>query len=321
MEMKCEYCGAMIPDTAASCPQCGGTNNNMKRAVDNTPKTIEELKQWYAARNLPPYETTRFFIGINYKNPRAFGIYEENGKFIVYKNKDNGQRAIRYEGTDEAYAVNELYLKLKSEILNQKEINQRNSSVRPADKYAKRKSKGSTPYTIGLIALFILLIMAVSVKPVLGLVAAFGPLVILVILNVFLGKNTDKSKNIWSVLFKILPFFSAALLIAVAIYGWNGASAKYYRVGNDLYCKYDYAYYLYQNGDYYSVESWELPYELSSDSDSYRVDDDAVTYDQEFENSWYYSENFASDSSSDSDYDWGSDSSWDSGSTDWGSDW
>ena len=54
---------------------------------------------------MPPEETTRFFIGKNTKEPKAFGIYEENGIFVVYKNKANGQRAIRYQGTDEAYVL------------------------------------------------------------------------------------------------------------------------------------------------------------------------------------------------------------------------
>ncbi|MBP5413687.1 MAG: hypothetical protein ILN61_00345, partial [Lachnospiraceae bacterium] len=123
MEIKCEYCGAFMNDTDKTCPNCGAVNKNHKRVADHTPKNIEELKQWYEDRNLPPYETTRFFIGIDYKKPRAFGIYEENGEFIVYKNKDDGTRAVRYRGKDEAYAVNELYLKLKSEILNQKAHN------------------------------------------------------------------------------------------------------------------------------------------------------------------------------------------------------
>ncbi len=123
MKVKCEYCGAMIEDNQASCPNCGATNVNIKRTVDNTPKTIEELKKWYSDRNLPPYETTRFFIGIDYQNPRAFGIYKDGSEFVVYKNKDDGSRAIRYRGTDEAYAVNEIWLKLKSEILNQKARN------------------------------------------------------------------------------------------------------------------------------------------------------------------------------------------------------
>ena len=48
--------------------------------------------------------------------------------FIVYKNKADGTRAVRYKGTDEAYAVNELYLKLKDEILNQKAHQQKHTN-------------------------------------------------------------------------------------------------------------------------------------------------------------------------------------------------
>ena len=120
MKIKCEYCGAMIEDTEAKCPNCGAANTNVKRTVVTTPKTIEQLQSWYVARNLPPYEVTRFFIGENHQGPKAFGIYKDGNEFVVYKNKADGSRAIRYRGTDEAYAVNELYLKLKSEILNQK---------------------------------------------------------------------------------------------------------------------------------------------------------------------------------------------------------
>ena len=132
--VKCEYCGVYVNDNEEICPNCGAVNPTYRRVADDTPRTIEELKAWYTARNLPPEETTRFFIGKNIKEPKAFGIYEINGKFVVYKNKANGQRAIRYEGRDEAYAVNELYLKLKEEILRQKSMNmqrraQGNSSV------------------------------------------------------------------------------------------------------------------------------------------------------------------------------------------------
>ena len=100
MEVKCKYCGSLIDDKLETCPNCGAVNEAMKRMVDGTPKTIAELEDWYKARNLPPYETTRFFIGMDYKKPKAFGIYEENGEFIVYKNKADGSRAIRYRGKD-----------------------------------------------------------------------------------------------------------------------------------------------------------------------------------------------------------------------------
>ena len=124
MKIKCEYCGSMFDDTLEKCPSCGAPNQNVRRSTADQPTTIEGLKEWYESKGLPPYETTRFFIGIDYKYPRAFGIYkdENTGNFIVYKNKDNGQRAVRYEGSDEAYAVKELFMRLNQETLPHSEI-------------------------------------------------------------------------------------------------------------------------------------------------------------------------------------------------------
>ena len=42
--------------------------------MEQGPKTIEELKQWYIDRNLPAERVTRFFIGKDYKGSKAFGI-------------------------------------------------------------------------------------------------------------------------------------------------------------------------------------------------------------------------------------------------------
>lgn len=144
MQVKCEYCGSFISDKDEFCSQCGAVNSSFKRVVDETPKTISELEAWYKSRNLPPKEVTRFFIGENYTGAKAFGIYEENGEFIVYKNKDDGSRAIRYSGKDEAYAVNELYLRLKSEILNQKAHNINNKSNGAAQTGSKFTNKFNT---------------------------------------------------------------------------------------------------------------------------------------------------------------------------------
>ncbi len=125
MKIKCEYCNNYIDEAEEKCPTCGAPNKDFKRVGNQVPTTIQELEEWYKAHNLPPYETTRFFIGVDYKDPKAFGIYKDakTGKFIVYKNKDTGERKIRYEGKDEKYAVNELYMKLKEEISNQKSLN------------------------------------------------------------------------------------------------------------------------------------------------------------------------------------------------------
>lgn len=132
MKIKCEFCGTMMNDTEAVCPSCGAPNPNVRRSSGDQPLTIAALKQWYESHGLPPEETTRFFIGKDIREPRAFGIYfdEKTGNYVVYKNKSSGQRAVRYEGTDEAYAVNELFQRLKQEITQQKmhNVKQRQSS-------------------------------------------------------------------------------------------------------------------------------------------------------------------------------------------------
>ncbi len=79
------------------------------------PKTIEELKAFCEEKGMP-LEKMRFFIGEDYSGAKAFGIYQaDDGDFVVYKNKADGTRAVRYKGPDEGIAVNELYEKLKAE--------------------------------------------------------------------------------------------------------------------------------------------------------------------------------------------------------------
>ena len=51
--------------------------------VHETPRTIEELKAWYAAHHLPPEDVTRFFIGKDVREPRAFGIYRDGDCFVT----------------------------------------------------------------------------------------------------------------------------------------------------------------------------------------------------------------------------------------------
>ena len=144
MKIKCEYCDSMINDSMEKCPFCGATNENVVRSTPDQPTTIEGLKQWYRDRGLPPYDVTRFFIGENHIGAKAFGIYADGDNFIVYKNKADGSRAIRYKGTDEAYAVNELLQRLKQEIIEQKVhniSNARNSNTSTSG-YESSRSNG-----------------------------------------------------------------------------------------------------------------------------------------------------------------------------------
>lgn len=121
MKVQCDYCGQMIPETEQNCPYCEGANSKVKRTANGIPATIAELKAYCEAHHLP-LDDMRVFIGENYQGAKAFGIYRDpaTGNFVVYKNKADGSRAVRYEGNDEAYAVNELYMKIRERVGTQK---------------------------------------------------------------------------------------------------------------------------------------------------------------------------------------------------------
>lgn len=146
MKIKCDYCGAMIDETGKFCPQCGAPLSGANRVSDEQPKTIEELQAWYVAHHLPPENITRFFIGKDIAEPKAFGIFKNSvGDCVVYKNKSTGERVIRYQGADEAYAVNELYQRLKAEIVDQKaylNANRSSGTSRPGTGPVPKKHKG-----------------------------------------------------------------------------------------------------------------------------------------------------------------------------------
>lgn len=157
MKIKCEYCDSMYDDTLESCPNCAAPNKNVRRSTPDQPTTIAELEQWYRDRGLPPYGVTRFYINVDYRNPKAFGIYqdERTGNYVVYKNKADGTRAIRYEGTDEAFAVNELLTRLKQEILEQKSNSlKKNGTVNSYSSPPRRRKKRGS----GLMAFIITLL-------------------------------------------------------------------------------------------------------------------------------------------------------------------
>ena len=137
MKIKCDWCGSWINDFDQVCPNCGGVNNNYNRHANGVPQTIEELKAWAKEMNLP-LQDMRTFIGEDYKGAKAFGIYkdETDGTFVVYKNKEDGTRAVRYKGTDEAYAVNELYQKMKERVVVQK-AHQQPKAAAPASRPTK----------------------------------------------------------------------------------------------------------------------------------------------------------------------------------------
>lgn len=164
MQVKCDFCGSMIDEKSERCPCCGAPLSGANRTAKEQPKTIEELRAWYIAHHLPPEEITRFFIGKDIREPKAFGIYRNgNGDFVVYKNKSTGERAIRYQGSDEQYAVNELYQRLKAEIADQKGNRPASSPQQPlVDKTVKKKKKRKgCLFAVGIFFVVMCLLVAI----------------------------------------------------------------------------------------------------------------------------------------------------------------
>ena len=205
-KLVCEYCGNWMEDTDEKCPTCAAANPNHKRIASTTPTTIEELQDWYRDRNLPSEDVTRFYIGKDDQVPGAYGIYKNYTEVVLYKNRADGTRAIRYKGSDEEYAVNELYLKLKEEILNQKAkqqyqreqcYEQRRTPVQPQRNYRQSTYNSSTTTTtrtntnvnksnVGKTILIIFLVLQFGMP-----VLAFIPMILVSLIGNFVESKSD----------------------------------------------------------------------------------------------------------------------------------
>lgn len=141
--------------------------------VSDQPQTITELKR-YCRKNRVPLNQLRFFIGYDYRPPKAFGIYQYGDHFVVYKNKADGTRVVHYDGVSEQYAVRELYHKLLAECrvhgIYLKGAADRSGGKGKAgsEKSGKKKpiAKDSasmvTYVIIGLVALFFFVVLIVT---------------------------------------------------------------------------------------------------------------------------------------------------------------
>ncbi len=275
LDSVCPHCGTTIPETKSTGAEPAESSaselyDDPRKAIVR-PKTIEELRQYCEVRKMP-LERMRFFIGEDYRPPKAFGIYRAGTSFVVYKNKADGSRAVRYHGPDEAYAVKELFEKLLSECHNRNIYPERAfSSSGGADRSAdtsdisnqlQRSSKPAIITAIVVVLLFIALIIGIC----------------------FCSSSKHKNDG----------------------YYQDDSGGYYYRYG-------DYWYYG-NDGDWEYVKHFpDSDYEDHFIGSSY--DSDWGVSDFKDSEIW---ENFhnRSDSDSGSDY-----SDWDSGGTDWDSDW
>lgn len=292
MSQKCPFCGENTPAGAEFCPNCGtrltekpavqtpdpAEKNTSGRARYDKPRTIAELQAFCRDKGMP-LEKMRFFIGEDYPAPRAFGIYRaEDGDFVVYKNKDDGTRAVRYKGPDEAFAVNELYEKLKSETRLRSGSGQtRGTPQRTASK--RRRSA----LTVALAATIIMIAATIATT----------------FFAVRSGGHTGDA-------------------FRRGYYAYE--DQNYYYDGDDWY-RYDPGWsdwFYYEDDAPLAAEDSDAYYRSYSYDESYGVTDFSETeYYYDYDDDDYYS------SSDDYDWDSGYDSwdSWDSGGTDWSSEW
>ena len=343
MSKICPACGHEVMEYDKFCPTC-----HAELILTSQPMTIAELQQWYADRNLPPYDVTRFFLGMNVSQARAFGIYEENGEFIVYKNKDDGSRAIRYRGTDEAYAVNEIFEKLKSEILKQKDNKNARQGAHPGTRPPQLRAQSRQSSRCGgcVVGALVLTLFgafgALIARPLMSILVFLPAIVAAVLVHKFVISRFRKDVKTYNTLRLVLGIVLVIYLLGgvtyIIEYDNRMTTPVYYNYGGTTYCWYDDDYYYWDGYDYIPVYYNDLPYDFTYDMDYYLMDSSSSYWDYsyDFESSDYYYD-YIDDSSSgysdydygssDSDYDWdwGSDSSWDggwdSGGSDWGSDW
>ena len=147
----CPICGKPIEDNQLNCPHCGSTLLTLEELRNREPKTIEELLTYCDMHHIP-LEKMRFFIGLDVKQPKVFGIYRENDEVIVYKNKSNGTRAIRYQGTNEAEAVKIILDKMYEEQ-DLRRINNQTPAQKRAEKERKQRAYTALGYiTMGAVA-------------------------------------------------------------------------------------------------------------------------------------------------------------------------
>ena len=384
MKIKCEYCGSMFDDTLEKCPSCSAPNSNIRRSTADSPTTIEGLKEWYASKGLPPEEVTRFFIGKDIKERRAFGIYkdEKTGKFVVYKNKDNGVRAVRYEGSDEAYAVNELLTRLKQEILEQKGRNVTNKDSadypyinnRNAVK-KRRKSRRRNRHLYSIITFFFLAPPMIAIF--IMFMAGKGPDVGYYNYKNDLYYHYGDDENGWAKYDTEIDDWKK-MVYSPDVIKYRKNQKKYYLSSDykSSYGGYDFVdsqvyqdylhnfkvnvgYYSYDNDVYYHMkeadnegwyrydtedEDWyyvtrsSIPAELTHatvaddfwytpnwSSETQLTDftetEEYQQYQEDLKQKAYESSHESSHDSNDNDYSWDSSDSWDSGGTDWSSDW
>ena len=306
MARYCESCGSALSEGSFFCQNCGAPVAQSGAAAEaaqapyerrrvTTPRTIAELEA-FCERHELPLAKMRFFIGMDYPGAKAFGIYRDgDGSFVVYKNKADGSRAVRYRGPDEAFAVKEIFDKLKEEATNQR----RRVAAARTPGYAASEAQTRNPYNSA---------------------ESFGV------------QRTKKKRH---VILGVIIAVAAAITIArsavaLAARPHHPRPANgYYHYGGDYYYSQNSNWYLYDDDGWYPIsvadellDNSEDYYASYSYSDGYGVSDFAESDYYTSYSDYSSSSSYDDDWDDDDDWDWDDDDDWDSGSDwDWDSDW
>lgn len=132
---------------------------NLTDLEDVKLSSLTELEDFFRTKKIPE-EKIRFFVNQNLNEPRCFGIYQDvdSGDFIVYKNKDDGTRFIRYQGSDEKEAVSIFFDKLKEEMAKRDTQGLYKSTITTVKEEAAKKRK----ITAIIIAIVISVVIGVA---------------------------------------------------------------------------------------------------------------------------------------------------------------
>ncbi len=297
-KIVCAYCGTKYDAEAPRCPSCGGANPQPAEAPSEAPqglrkpKTIRELQDFAAAHKLP-LNKMRVHLGEDYAGARAYGIYQaEDGSFVVYKNKADGSRAVRYQGPDEAHAVNELYLKMKELVGQHKSRQQSRQSSRPAPRRSAGRGASSFlgflrnhPWVTVLLILLVIVIWQScrNRSPKSG----------------YYHYNNDYYYHQGSNWYVYHDSWVPAYPDSGLTDRWDDYyESSYYNSSYDADSFY--------NSDYYEspAQNQNNDWDWGGDNDDWDWDDD---------DDWDWGD--------DDDWDWGGDDDWDWGGDDWDSDW
>lgn len=294
-------------------------------------KSVADIQKVADDHNMD-LQKMRFFLNENTSEPKAFGIYQqENGDWIVYKNKADGSRTVRYQGPSEEHAAKILFDKLESEIKTRQKDrdwwDHENRLVKDPD-YARfyneeiehrnqnqdEGSSGSSPD---------------NPKKKRRQTVLFG--VTIALISVFFGVLSYSLSRLGRSPWETEPREGY----------YTRDDSTYYYYDDDWYYWDSYGWVLYystldwEDYDYYTESEYLNGYESSEKATETFADyaqehfadyseDNYDSYDWGESDNDYYDSDWSSDwdsdwdSSDDYDYDF---SDWDSGDTDWDSDW